>query len=194
MGFQAHAGGPLAATTSLALVAACGWLGLPGHTTTYYAPALRPDGEEIAYLKREARFRTRGGFGLGQELTFTEDRLRFCRAPRDLGRERCLEEWLLPLAKASPSAKGDIVAELAWDGGDARYRIRLVRFGPTDVGMPGPNRGEGPERVLTNMPPDRPPAAPPVPARWRVRVDRDAGGVAFPIDNRIVVEPIEAIQ
>jgi hypothetical protein len=181
----------LFAATAAAFLVSCSFLGGSGRTATYYAPTLRPDGEELAYLKRVSRYRSEGFLLFGQRISFSEDRLMLCRATRERRRERCVEEWGLPLVKANPSSKGDIEAQLAWEGEAIRYRIRLIRFGPTSLGVPGPNLGTGPDRLLTNFPLNRPFQASTIPSRWQVRLDRDSALFAYPIDNAIIVESTE---
>jgi hypothetical protein len=175
--------------TGLVLVAACSSLLGPAQATTYYAPTLSPDGSRLAYLKRVTEFRARPvGLAFGQELEFVVDRLQLCQTPRAVRQETCEEEWSLPLIKAVPAAKGDIDARLSWDGNRVRYRIRLIRFGASELGVPVANRGEGGERILTNADDANPWRASPTPQGWRVGTTADPATTAYPIDNAIVVE------
>jgi hypothetical protein len=164
---------------------------------TYYAPVLSPDGENVAYLKRDAVF-TRvgpGGFWGRPDLGWSRDRLLLCRAKRDLQREECIEGWSLPLTKVAPAVVGLIVAQLAWEGDRIRYHIRLLGLGhPCATGTPVRDLGSGPECVISNQESVALPGPPsPEPATWRVRLDEDPMRNSILINNKIIVERIPVL-
>jgi hypothetical protein len=154
--------------------------------TSYYAPTLSPDGEAIAYLRREMRYSIAGGgmFGTGA-ITFFRDDLFLCTSLRSRSNERCMEEWGLPINK---SHIGRVEAQLAWEGDKVRYLMTLGSFENATLGVEAPNRGRGPERILANVPLDQPFPASPPPRGWRVRLDKNPLQYAYPIDNEIIVE------
>jgi hypothetical protein len=63
---------------------------------SYYAPVLSPDGEQVAYLKRQMRFSIgAGNLWGGGDLRFARDELLLCTSSRGRRRERCGALWVL---------------------------------------------------------------------------------------------------
>ena len=181
-------------TISIATTGCPGLLGGESHTT-YYAPVVSADDNQIAYLKRLTRHRREPGgwpFGGIGRMEFSEDRLFLCIARRDGTDESCEEHWDLPLNKASPHTMGSIEAELGWSGSRLRYRICLFRFDPPPRHVPclaGNSSKEGFE--LSNLSPGQSARESMASALWQARLDPDPNTIAVPTDNEIIVEPRE---
>lgn len=123
---------------------------------SYYAPVVRKDKKEVAYLKRIVRLSYgRQGFGGRPTREFSMDRLEVCTAKIDLSRERCLESWDLPLEKATPYSDGIIYAECTWKDSELLFRITLEDFvwECEDVSCPKDDSGRpyASDRILSNV-------------------------------------------
>lgn len=164
--------------------------------TMYYVAAITTDGKRLAYVKRLSSYRvfpsTGPIFGGRGRIEFSVDRLLVCTSKRDLTDEDCMYSWALPLGKVPEIEPGQVRASIDWQQDKVVYWICILDFAGTIPAsrsclVPGGDRGS----LLSNTESDGLLTPRTTASGWRVRIDSKPGFVSLPINNAIIVEPVE---